>query len=160
MLSYCRYEQNGKNEKKGKRKKLMRLHTVELLLSSWKIVDMLIKDSSRDDARRSTFDLDIESTHGKPATCRARPMNVNDGLEDIRWIRALGGERLPAASYALSLNLKKTVMFCHRRGIDTFWRLFCFLHTSGHRLLYQTPGRRPPRITGRVVNTVTRGRSP
>ena len=23
--------------------------------------------------------------------------------------------------------------------------------------LYQTPGRRPPRITGRVVNTVTRG---
>ena len=33
----------------------------------------------------------------------------------------------------------------------------CFLHTSGHMLWYQTPGRRPPRITGRGVNTVIRG---
>ena len=30
-------------------------------------------------------------------------MNVDDGLEDIRWIR--GGERLPAACYALVPNL-------------------------------------------------------
>ena len=33
----------------------------------------------------------------------------------------------------------------------------CFLHTSGQMFLYQTPGRRPPHITGRVVNTATRG---
>ena len=34
-------------------------------------------------------------------------MNVDDGLENIRWIRGLGGEKLPAASYALLPNLKK-----------------------------------------------------
>ena len=33
----------------------------------------------------------------------------------------------------------------------------CFLHSSAQMCLYQAPGRRPPRITGRFVNTVTRG---
>ena len=33
----------------------------------------------------------------------------------------------------------------------------CFLHSSAQMCLYQMPGRRPPRITGRFVNTVTRG---
>ena len=33
----------------------------------------------------------------------------------------------------------------------------CFLHSSAQMCLYQTPGRRPPPITGRFVNTVTRG---
>ena len=34
----------------------------------------------------------------------------------------------------------------------------CFLHSSAQKMcLYQTPGRRPPPITGRFVNTVTRG---
>ena len=36
--------------------------------------------------------------------------------------------------------------------------IVCFLHTSGQMFLYQTPRRRPPRVTGRIVNTVTRGR--
>ena len=48
--------------------------------------------------RREAFDLDIEATHGQPGSRRARPVNVDDGLEDIRWIRGLGGEKLPAAS--------------------------------------------------------------
>ena len=33
----------------------------------------------------------------------------------------------------------------------------CFLQSSAQMCLYQTPGRRPPPITGRFVNTVTRG---
>ena len=33
----------------------------------------------------------------------------------------------------------------------------CFLHSSAQMCLYQTPGRRPPPITGRFVDTVTRG---
>ena len=49
---------------------------------------------------------------------------------------------------------EKKAIFCHRRGIDHFY--FCFLHTSGQMFLYQTPGMRPPHMTGRVVNTVTR----
>ena len=57
--------------------------------------------------RRLAFDLDIGETHRKPASCRARPVNVDDGLEVIRRIRGLGGEKLPAASYALLPNLKK-----------------------------------------------------
>ena len=79
-------------------------------------------------------------------------MNVDDGLEDIRWIRGIGGKRLPAASYAYALrpNLKKSY-FCDPRRIEFF--VVCFLLTSGQTLLYQTPGRCPPRIIGHVVNT-------
>ena len=63
-----------------------------------------------------TFDLDTEWTHGQSASCRARPMNVDSGLEDIRWIRGLGGKRLPAASYALLPNLIKRSTFANWRG--------------------------------------------
>ena len=53
------------------------------------------------------FDLDIEATHDQPGSFRARPANVDDGLEDIRWICGLGGEKLPAASYVLLSNLEQ-----------------------------------------------------
>ena len=33
----------------------------------------------------------------------------------------------------------------------------CFLHSIAQKCSYQTPGRRPRRITGRFVNAVTRG---
>ena len=83
-------------------------------------------------------------------------MNVDDGLEDISWVRGLGGERLPAASYALLPNLKKGLFFAIREGSRIF--VVCFLHTSGQTFLHQTPGRRLlPCITGRGVNTATRG---
>ena len=82
-------------------------------------------------------------------------MNEHDGLEDIRWIRGLGDERLPAASYALRPNLKNGLFFAIGEGSIIF--VACFLHSSAQMYLYQTPVRRPPRITGRFVNTVTRG---
>ena len=78
--------------------------------------------------RRYAFDLDIEATHGQPGSCRARPVNVDDGLEDIRWIRGLGGEKLPAASYALLPNLKKGLFFAIREGSRNF--VAYFLHSS------------------------------
>ena len=37
-------------------------------------------------------------------------VNVDGGVEDITWIRGLGGEKSPAASYALLLNLLKKVL--------------------------------------------------
>ena len=76
--------------------------------------------------------------------------------EDIRWIRGLGGDKLPAASNALLSNLKKKGLFF---AIGEGSRIFgaCFLHGSAQKCLYQTPGRRPPPITGRFVNTVIRG---
>ena len=82
-------------------------------------------------------------------------MNVDDGLEDIRWIRGLRGEKLLAASYALLPNPKKGLFFAIRERSRII--VVCFLHTRGQMFLYHTPGRRPPRITGRVVDTVTRG---
>ena len=105
--------------------------------------------------RRQAFDHDIEATHGQPGSCRARPVNVDDGLEDISRIRGLGGEKLPAASYALLPNLKKGLFF----AIGEKSRIFvaCFLHSSAQMCLYQTPGRRPPPITGRFVHTVIIG---
>ena len=82
-------------------------------------------------------------------------MSVDGGLKDVRWIRGLGGKRLLATSHALLPKPEKRYIFCHWRGIDNF--LVCFLYTSGQIFLYQTPGRRPPHITGHVVNAVTRG---
>ena len=67
-------------------------------------------------ARRSTLDLRIDSAHGQPARCRARPTNTDDGLEDIRLIHGLGGESLPAASYGILTNLFFCFCFwCSRR---------------------------------------------
>ena len=61
--------------------------------------------------RRQTFDFDIEPTHGQPASHRARPVNLDDGLDDIMWIRCLGGERLPTASHTVRPNLNKHFFF-------------------------------------------------
>ena len=51
-------------------------------------------------SRRYTY-LDMESTHGQPTSCRARPVNIDHHLENSMWIHGVGGERLPAVSYAL-----------------------------------------------------------
>ena len=77
---------------------------------------------------RWTFDLDIELGHGRPASCWTRPVNADDGLEVIVWIRFLGGERLPTASYALRPNPKKLVFSPREEGSRLF--VVCFLHTS------------------------------
>ena len=106
-------------------------------------------------ARQTAIDLDTEATHGPPGSCRARPVNVDDGLEGIRLIRGLEGETLPAASNALLPNLKKGRFFAVGEGSRLF--VACFLHSSAQMCLYQTPGRHPPSITGRFVNTVTIG---
>ena len=50
---------------------------------------------------------------------------------------------------------EKRPIFCHRRETEIF--VACFLHSSAQMRLYQTPGRRPPPITGCFVNNVTRG---
>ena len=84
-------------------------------------------------------------------------MNVDDGLEHIRWNRGLGGEKLPAASYALLPSLKKGLFFAIGEGSRFFVACFLPVHSSVQMCLYQTPGRRPPPITGRFVNTVTKG---
>ena len=59
------------------------------------------------------------------------------------------------ASNALLPNLKKGLFFAIGEGSRIF--VAFFLHSSAQMCLYQTPGRRPPPITGRFVNTVTRG---
>ena len=62
------------------------------------------------------------------APCRARPVNIYDGLEDIMWIRGLRGERLPPASYALRPNLQKILFFFPSERDQDF-----SLHTSGRQ---------------------------
>ena len=84
-------------------------------------------------------------------------MNVDDGLEDIRWIRGLEGEKLPAASNALLPDLKTGLFFAIGEGSRIFVACFLPVQSSAQMCLYQTSGRRPPPITGRFVNTVTRG---
>ena len=107
--------------------------------------------------QRYAFDLDIEATHCQPGSCSARPVNVDDGLEDTRWIRGLGGEKLPAASYALLPNLKKGLFF----AIGEESRIFvaCFLHSSAQMCFVSDAWPAPAtyHVIGRFVNTVTRG---
>ena len=53
---------------------------------------------------------------------------------------------------------EKKAYFLPSRGIENF--AACFLHSSAQMCLYQTPGRRPPPITGRFVNTDQGGSEP
>ena len=82
-------------------------------------------------------------------------MNIDDGLEDIRWIHGLWGECLPAASYGILPNLKKKVpgIFCHY--IRDEWRrfVFRFVHTNGKLYHFHTAGQLPPHDTGHGVMT-------
>ena len=50
---------------------------------------------------------------------------------------------------------EKTLFFAI--GEASRFSVGCFLHSSAQMCLYQTSGRRPPPVTGRFVNTVTRG---
>ncbi|CAN0389374.1 unnamed protein product [Laminaria digitata] len=79
--------------------------------------------------RRQTFDLDIESTHVRPASFRARLLNIDDALEGIMGIRDPGGERLPAPSYPLHWHLKKVLFF----PIGAASRIFSTHHTQAMR---------------------------
>ena len=69
---------------------------------------------------------------------RPRPMKVDDGLEDIRWIRGLWGERFPATSYVLVPHQKIGLFFAIGEG--SRMNVVCFLHASGQMSLYRTPG--------------------
>ena len=102
--------------------------------------------------RRQTVDLETGSAHGPLASWRARPINSGDGLEDMDpW----STEREVARGVLRSSpKPEKRSIFCHRRRIENLCRLFS---TQQRPNVYQTPGRRPPPIIGRFVNTVTRG---
>ena len=108
----------------------------------------------------------MEATHDQPGSCRARPVIADDDLEDIRWIRGVGGEELPTASYALLPNLKKVLCSSPKPEERPFFAIgegsrilvACLRRSSTQMCWNQTPGRRPPPVTGRFMNTVvTRG---
>ena len=98
--------------------------------------------------RRSTLDLKIDSVHGQPARCPARPTDIDDGLEDIRWIHALGGESLPAASYGILSNLKKTIFSIFETDGEFSSSVLCT--PAANCFFYHTPGQLPPHDTGIV----------
>ena len=54
-------------------------------------------------------------------------MNVDDDLEDIRWLRGLGGKRFPAAFNTLFPNLKNGLFFAIGEGLIIC--VVCFLPT-------------------------------
>ena len=67
----------------------------------------------------------IELTHGQLALYWASPVNADDRLDVIMWIRCLGGERLPTASYALHPNVNK--LFCSPRSRSAKKRIEIFV---------------------------------
>ena len=89
-------------------------------------------------SRRYTFDLDIESTHSQPASCRARP---DDHLENSTWIHGVGGERLAVVSYVLCSNVRKCLFFAIGEGSRIF--VVCFLYTSGQIFFFSDAWQAP-----------------
>ena len=118
----------------------MLLYVAELALACWKLSTRWSKTA------HATIEF-VSRHRNNPRPTR---------FVDIRWIRGLGGGKLPAASYVIFPKpAKKGYFFAMGEGSRFF--VACFLHSSAQRWLYQMPGRRPPPITGRFVNTVTRG---
>ena len=112
----------------------------------------------------------IYLTHGQPASCRARPTDVDGDfedirrvrglvgerfgvLEDIRWVRGLVDEILPAASYALLPNpTRKSIFsfsFCHPKEVEVLCRLF-FLTAAASLVLFY-PWSAPRHISPAIV---------
>ena len=62
--------------------------------------------------------------------------DIDDGHEVIMWIRCLGGERLPTASYTLRPNLNKLFFSprssSERKGIEIFCRMFSTHQPTAH----------------------------
>ena len=118
IRSYRRYGEHG--EKKNVR--FSRIICPRCCTCTRRNLRFHVENCQHADQKQLTrrYDLDIEATHRQPASCWARPANVDDGLEDIRWIRGLGGEKLPAASNALLSNLKKRLFFAIGEGSRIF----------------------------------------
>ena len=108
-------------------------------------------------SRRHTFDLDTEQNHGQRASYRARPVNMDGELRNFMWIHGLGGERLLVMPYALCPNPANAYFLPSKIDTGRDFFVTCFLYPSGQMLFSQTPGRRPPYITGLRVNSVTLG---
>ena len=73
------------------------------------------------------LDLDIEPTNGQPASCRARPVNIDDRLVDIMWIRQWPRRRDVADGVLRSLPKPEKCCFLPiygERGIEIICRLF------------------------------------
>ena len=86
---------------------------------------------------------------GKAGECRWRPRRY----QVDPWSR---GREVARGVQRSSPKPEKSPFFAIGEGSRIF--VACFLHSSAQMCLYQTPGRRPPPLTGRFVNTVTRGR--
>ena len=119
------------------------------VLSSWKLWTRWSKTAF--------VTIDLRSRHsminpwptrlvsGKANECRWRPRRYRVDP----WSRRRGVARGVIRS---SPKPEEGLVFAIGEGSRNF--VVCFLHTRGQMFLYQTPGRRPPRITGRIVNTV------
>ena len=90
---------------------------------------------------------------GKAKECRWRPRRY----QVDPWSR---GRVVARGVLRFSPQPEKMPIFCHRRRIETC--VVRFLNISAQMCLYRTPGRRPARITGRVVQHWDQrvGRSP
>ena len=98
-----------------------RLHAAEFVLSRWKI---LIRWSKTAHATIGLQSRHI-SAHGQPTSCRARPVNVDDGLEDIRWIRGLGARTCPRGPTLFSPKPEFLFYFLpSERDRDFLWPVF------------------------------------
>ena len=76
-------------------------------------------------SRRYTFDIDVESTHGQPASSRARPVYIDDA-QNSKWIRGSRGREVARdALRSLPKNLKKCLIFAIGEGSRLLVVFFC-----------------------------------
>ena len=136
ILSCCRFGKTGFLKSNILFYIFTRLHAVQFVFTL-KMVNTLIETSSRDDRP-------LISTQNPPSAHplrRARPMSVDDGLENIRCIHGLGGER--EVRGVLRSSRKPEEIYIFAIGEGSRFYVVCFLHTSGQKILYQTPDPAP-----------------
>ena len=144
------YRRHGENEEKQMFVLLTRLHAAELLvLSRWKVSTRWSKTAHATIGLRSRHRIDPRPTRfvsGKASECRWRPRR--DQVDP--WPR--GREVARGVLRSFPKPKKKSFFAIGERSKNV---VACFLHSSAQMCLYQTPGRHPPPITGRFVNTAT-----
>ena len=109
------------------------------------------------DQKQAHATIDLRSRHGiNPRPTRFVPGKANECRWQPRryqmdpWSMAREFSR---GFLRFSPKPKKSSIFCYRGGIDIFHRLLS-TYQWPNVFLYQTPGRRPPRITGRVASGI------
>ena len=135
----------------------MLLYAAELAISSWKLSTRSSKTAHATIGLRSRHRINPRPTRlvsDKAGEYNWRPRRHQVDPSSRGRERARGVLRSSPKQTRVNKRFLPSEMY--REFLSPVF-VTCFLHRRAQVCLYQTPGRRPLRITGRFVNNVSRG---